>query len=110
VVGLRVRGQPDEDRRQQRPLAPPGHESGGDEGEVEQLRLGQMRYSGATVPRKSSSAAASARAGEPCRLSSAYARTMASERQRALVTSRPRVPKSFTSGAAAIGYRNAFAK
>ena len=40
VVGLRVRGQPDEDRRQQRPLAPPGHESGGDEGEVEQLRLG----------------------------------------------------------------------
>ena len=26
------------------------------------------------------------------------------------VTSRPRVPKSFTSGAAAIGYRNAFAK
>jgi hypothetical protein len=35
---------------------------------------------------------------------------MARDRQRALVTKRPPVPKSFTSGAATSGYRNAFAK
>ncbi|PYQ42133.1 MAG: hypothetical protein DMF77_13915 [Acidobacteria bacterium] len=72
--------------------------------------VGHTRYRGAIVASTRATAAARAHPGEARVRSSRYASTSVRPRASALVTRSPRVPIKATSGAAATGYVNAFAK